>query len=78
MITESKKTSVQAIAGFALAVGMMMFLNDARSSGVSLETFKLVFSSNSVSLIGAVIVFLAVAAIVAMHVDDIKRILKHH
>jgi hypothetical protein len=78
MITESKKTVAQAVAGLALAVGMILLVNDTRTSGEALESFKFVFSSNVEMLIGVTIVFLAVATLVALHVDDIKRILKHH
>ncbi len=77
MTTESRRTIVQAVAGLALAVGMMMLLNEVHSSGEALETFKLVFSSNAVTLFGAIMVFLAAAALVALHVGDIKKILKH-
>jgi hypothetical protein len=77
MTTESRKTVVQAVAGLALAVGLMMLLNEAHSSGEALETFKLVFSSNAVTFFGAIMVFLATAALVALHVGDIKKILKH-
>jgi len=77
MITESRKTIVRVVAWLALAVGMMLLLNEAHSSGEALETFKLVFSSNAGTLFGATIVFLAAAALVAVHFGDIKRILKH-
>jgi hypothetical protein len=77
MITESRKTIVRVVAWLALAVGMMLLLNEAHSSGEALETFKLVFSSNAGTLFGATIVFLATAALVAVHFGDIKRILKH-
>ncbi len=78
MITESKRTAVQSVAGLALAVGMILLVNNAHSTGEALESFKLVFSSNTETFVGGTIVFLAAAALVALHVDDIKRILKHH
>lgn len=77
MITESRRTIVQAAAWLAFAVGIMMLLNEVHSSGEALETLKLVFSSNAVTLWGAIMVFLAAAALVALHVGDIKKILKH-
>jgi hypothetical protein len=77
MITESRKTIVRAMAWLALAVGMMLLLNEAHSSGEALETFKLVFPSNAGTLFGATIVFLAAGTLVALHFGDIKRILKH-
>lgn len=77
MITELRRTIVQAVAWFALAVGIMILLNETHSSGEALETFKLVFSSNVVTLLGAIMVFLAATALVALHVGDIKKILKH-
>ncbi|MDP1677538.1 MAG: hypothetical protein Q8L88_11825 [Bacteroidota bacterium] len=78
MITELRKTTVQAVAGLALAVGVIMLLNETKSSGEALESFKLVFSSSVATFIGAAIVFLATVALVALHFDDIKRILKRH
>jgi hypothetical protein len=77
MMTESRRTIVRVAAGLAFAIGMMMLLNEAHSSGEALETFKLVFSSNAVTFFGAIIVFLAAAALVALHAGDIKKILKH-
>ncbi len=77
MTTESRRTIVQAVAGLALAVGLMILLNEAHSSGEALETFKLVFSSNAGTLLGATMVFLAAVALIALHFGDIKRILKH-
>ncbi len=77
MTTESKRTIEQAVAWLALAVGMMLLLNEAHSSGEALETFKLVFSPNAGTLFGATIVFIAAAALVALYLSDIKRILKH-
>ncbi len=78
MTTESRRTTVQAAAWLALAVGVMLLLNEAHSSGEALETFKLVFSSNAGTLFGATIVFLAAVVLVALHFGDIKRVLKHH
>jgi threonine/homoserine efflux transporter RhtA len=77
MTTDSRRTIARAMAWLALAVGMMLLLNEAHSSGEALETFKLVFSSNAGTLFGATIVFIAAAALVALHLGDIKRILKH-
>jgi hypothetical protein len=77
MITESRRTIVQAVAWLAFAVGIMMLLNEVHSSGEALETLKLVLSSNAVTLWGAIMVFLAAAALVAVHVGDIKKTLKH-
>jgi hypothetical protein len=77
MITESRRTIVQAVAWLAFAVGIMMLLNEVHSSGEALETLKLAFSSNAVTLWGAIMVFLAAVALVALHVGDIKKTLKH-
>ncbi|MDD8019461.1 MAG: hypothetical protein PHP42_13895 [Bacteroidota bacterium] len=77
MITESKRTIVQVMAWLVLAAGMMLLLNDAHSSGESLESFKLVFSSNAETLIGTAIVFFAAIALVGLYFNDIMKILKH-
>jgi len=76
-MNELKRHRLEVVSWFALAVGMMLLLNEAHSSGEALETFKLVFSSNAGTLFGATIVFLAGVTLVALHFGDIKRMLKH-
>ena len=76
-MTELKRHRLEIVSWVTLAVGLMVLLNEAHSRGEALETFKLVFSSNAGTLFGATIVFLAAAALVALHFTDIKRILKH-
>jgi hypothetical protein len=76
-MNELKRHRLEVVSWMTLAAGLMMLLNEAHSSGEALETFKVVFSSNAGTISGAIMVFLAAAALVALHVGDIKNILKH-
>ena len=76
-MSESKRDGLRVTAFVCLALGVMLFLLEARSTGEAPETFKLLLSSNPLAIVGAALAILAVAALVALSLWEQKRHLKH-
>jgi hypothetical protein len=55
----------------------MLFFAETRSTGEALETFKLILSSNTGSIVGAGIVLLAAAELAILHFSEHKKTAKH-
>lgn len=56
---ETTRTWVQGVAVVCFVVGMMVFLNETRSTGEALQTFKLIISTSTLSIIGAALALVA-------------------
>lgn len=67
------------IAGSALFVlGLLLFLIETRSRGVSLESFTLTLSSDAASIIGAAAALLAAAGLLILHLRDRRKTSTKH
>ena len=77
-MSDSKRTALQIVGSIVFVLGLLLFLAGTRSSGESLETFKLILSPNTASIVGAVAAVLAAAELVSLHFWGRKRTTKHY
>ncbi len=66
-MSDSKRAGLQIAGSIVFVLGLLLFLDETRSTGESLETFKLVLSSGAVSIVGAGLALLAAAELVWLH-----------
>ncbi len=76
-MSESTRTVLQVAAGVCFVLGLLLFLNETRSTGVAPETFKLIVSTSAASIVGGAVAVLAAAAMVLLYFLERKRTLKH-
>lgn len=76
-MSESTRTVLQVTAGVCFVLGLLLFLNETRSTGVAPETFKLTVSTSAASIVGGAVAVLAAVAMVVLYFSGRKKILRH-
>ena len=76
-MTEPMRAGLQGAALLFFIAGLLLFLNETRSTGEAPETFQLILSSNPASIVGAVLAVIAAAALVLLYLSGRKGTLKH-
>lgn len=71
---ESTKIRVQGVAVVCFIVGLMLFLNETRSTGEAPERFKLFISTSTVSIMGATLVLIALVMLAVVYALSRKKI----
>lgn len=66
-MTESSKLNFQAVSIFLIAIGIIMFICQVSNSGSAIEACSFNLSVNSLSIIGAGLIVLAVAFLLILH-----------
>jgi hypothetical protein len=77
MMNESKRTTLRVLCSAGFMLGLMALLVESRSTGESLERFKLVLSGDPVSAIGAAVAGLAVLCFVAIQIFEHREHRRH-
>ena len=76
-MSDSRKVALQVVGSVVFVLGLLLFLIETRSTGESLETFKLILSPNALSIVGAAVAVLALAELVFLHFWERHRTTKH-
>jgi ABC-type xylose transport system permease subunit len=76
-MSESTRTVLQVTVGVCFLLGLLLFLNETRSTGEAPETFKLIVSTSAASIVGGAVAVLALVAMLVLYFLERKRTLKH-
>lgn len=76
-MSDSTRTGLQIAVGVCFVLGLMLFLNETRSTGEAPETFKLIVSTSAASIVGGAVAVLAAIAMVVLYFLERKKNLKH-
>lgn len=72
---EPTRIWLQVTAVVCFVVGLMLFLNETRSTGEAPQTFKLIISTSTLSIIGVALVLVGAAAFGVLYLVGRKRAL---
>ena len=71
---EITRVRVSGAAVVCFIVGLMLFLNETRSTGEAPERFKLFISTSTISVMGAALVLLAFVVLAVVYALSRKKI----
>ncbi|MBI3580226.1 MAG: hypothetical protein HY276_03540 [Ignavibacteriales bacterium] len=72
-MSETKKLWLQVASGGCSVVGLMLFLSQTDSRGEAPQSFKLLVPMNEITVMGMILVFLGLAAIIVLQFMKEKK-----
>lgn len=72
-MSETKKLWLQVASGGCCVVGLMLFLSQTDSRGEAPQSFKLFVSMNEITVMGMILVFLGLAAMITLRFMKEKK-----
>ena len=77
-MSDSRKAALRIVGSVVFVLGLLLFLAETRSTGESLETFKLFVSSDVASIVGGAVAMLAAAELIFLYFWGRKKTTTKH
>lgn len=74
---EATRLSFGVIYVLSFVIGLLLFFSGIRTKGESIEKFNVIFSVNTIQIVGISLGGVALVALIILFYSDLKRMLKH-